>query len=162
MPPQPVFLRKAEIEDIDVLVDLNRCVHDLHVAAQPSYFKQPERHAVAALFRTRLERSEVQVSIANVGHIASGYIVSVLRERQENALCFARRVVEIEEVAVAPEHRLCGVARALVEHVLAQACEQGVSELELNSWAFNTGAHAAFEALGFRPMMVRFARQVSQ
>jgi hypothetical protein len=47
----------------------------------------------------------------------------------------------------------------LVERVLANARAQGVRDVQLTCWSFNAEARAAFEALGFRPMTVRFQRE---
>jgi ribosomal protein S18 acetylase RimI-like enzyme len=81
-----------------------------------------------------------------------------VRERPENALCLARRFYEVEEIAVSAGYRRQGVARALIEHVLAHARSAGIADVELTSWSFNVEAHAAFVALGFRPMVIRFGR----
>lgn len=155
----PITIRDAEDRDVNLLADLNRFVQDIHVAALPTYFKHPELGAVAESFRAKLARPDVRAWIASMGDVAIGYVVSVLRERPENALCLARRFYELDEIAVSPAHRQQGVARALVERVVTDACLQGVADVELTSWAFNTDAHAAFEALGFRPMTVRFRHQ---
>jgi ribosomal protein S18 acetylase RimI-like enzyme len=152
-------IRDANGADIELLVELNRCVHDLHLAALPRYFKQPAPDAVAELFRSRLERDDVRVWIASIDVAAVGYAVSVLRERPENTLCLARRFLEVEEIGVARGHREKGVARALIERAITEARSQDIPDLELTSWAFNVDAHAAFQALGFQPMIVRFRHQ---
>ncbi|HMI87857.1 MAG TPA: GNAT family N-acetyltransferase [Polyangiaceae bacterium] len=154
-----ITIRDAEDHDVHLLADLNRFVQDLHVAALPEYFKHPESGAVAESFRSRLHRPDVRVWIAHMGDGAVGYAVSVLRERAENALCLARRFYELEEIAVSLAHRRQGVARALVERVLTEARLQGVPDVELTSWAFNVDAHAAFQALGFWPMIVRLRHE---
>jgi diamine N-acetyltransferase len=149
-------IRDATVEDIEVLVELNRSVHDLHLAALPRYFKQAAPDAVAELFRSRLDRVDIRVWIASTDGKAVGYAVSALRERPENALCLARRFFEVEEIGVARGHREKGVARALIERAIAEARSKGIPDLELTSWAFNVDAHAAFRALGFQPMVMRF------
>lgn len=153
-----ITVREAQERDVDLLVEMNRIVHDLHIAAAPAYFRQPEPGAVAELFRSRIGRPDVRVWIANIGEVAAGYAVSVIRQRPENAICLARRFYELEEIGVSPAYRQLGVARALIERVLADARAQGVRDVELTAWSFNTDAQAAFEALGFRPMTVRFQR----
>lgn len=154
-----INVREAEQRDIDLLVDMHRIVHDLHVAAAPAYFRQPEPGAVAELFRSKLRRPDVRVWIASIGEVPVGYAVSVVRERPENAICLARRFYELDEIAVSPAHRQRGVARVLVQRVLADARAQGVRDVELTAWSFNSAAHSAFEALGFRPLTVRFQRE---
>jgi ribosomal protein S18 acetylase RimI-like enzyme len=152
-------IRDATAADLEALVELNRCVHDIHLAALPRYFKQPAADAVAELFRSRLDRKDIRVWIASIDGKAVGYAVSALRERPENALCLARRFFELEEIGVARGHRKKGVARALIERAIAEARSKGIPDLELTSWAFNVDAHAAFRALGFQPMIMRFRHQ---
>lgn len=154
-----ITVREAQERDIDLLVEMNRIVHDLHIAAVPAFFKHPEPGAVAELFRSRLRQPEGRVWIASVGEVPAGYAVSVIRERPENAICSAQRFYELEEVGVLPAHRQRGVARTLVNRVLADARAQGVRDVQLTCWSFNAEAQAAFEALGFRPMTVRFQRE---
>jgi ribosomal protein S18 acetylase RimI-like enzyme len=151
-----VTIRSAEDRDVGLLAELNRFVLDMHVDALPTYFKRAEQRAVADSFRSMLERPEVQAYIASIGDVPVGYAVVAFRERPENALCLARRSLEIDELAVSPSHRRRGVCRALVERALAEARSQGVSEVEVTSWVFNTDARAAFQALGFKPMLLRY------
>jgi ribosomal protein S18 acetylase RimI-like enzyme len=154
-----ITVSEAQERDIDLLVDMNRMVHDLHIAAVPAYFRHPEPEAVAELFRSRLRKPESHVWIASFGEVPAGYAVSVVRERLENAICSAQRFYELEEVGVSPAHRQRGVARALVERVLAEARAQGVRDVQLTCWSFNAEAQAAFEALGFRRLTVRFQHE---
>ena len=58
-------------------------------------------------------------------------------------------VAFLEGLYVAPEWRRRGVARALVESVVAWALQQGLSELASDSLIDNVAAHAAHGALGF-------------
>ena len=158
MPPD-LSIRNAEERDVNVLTDLSRYVHDVHVAAEPAYFKPFVSGVIAESFRSRLQHRDVRACIASVGDVPVGYAVVVLRERPEDARCLARRFCEVEEIGVSPAHRQHGVASALIEHVLREARSLGIHGLELTSWSFNATAHAAFEALGFRPMIVRFRRE---
>ena len=96
--------------------------------------------------------------IAEAEGTPAGFAVSSLRERPENALCRAQRYCELEEVCVAPAARRKGVARALVERVIAEARARGIDDIQLVCWAFNAEAQAAFAALGFEPLSVRFQR----
>ncbi len=70
------------------------------------------------------------------------------------------RPVQVHEIAawmgVQARHRRAGIGRALVGHVVAGAREQGIDDVELQSWAFNQNAQRAFTNLGFAPKVVRF------
>jgi ribosomal protein S18 acetylase RimI-like enzyme len=154
-----INIRDAEEQHVNLLTDLSRFVHDIHVEAHPAYFKPFELAVIAESFRSRLKDPNVRACIASVGDMPVGYVVIVLRERPEDARCLARRFYEIEELAVSALHRQRGVARALIEHVLREARSRGIHGVELTSWAFNATGRAAFEALGFLPMVVRFRRE---
>lgn len=151
-----IQIRDALERDVTALTELSRFVHDIHVEAHPAYFKPFEPGAIAEQFRTRLLRRETRIRIASLGDLPVGYVVVLLRERPEDARCFARRYCEIEEIAVAASRRRQGVARALIEDVRREARSLGIGGVELASWCFNETAHAAFQALGFDPMLVRF------
>jgi GNAT superfamily N-acetyltransferase len=154
-----ITVRAANEGDVELLAALNGVVHELHVAALPAYFKQPEPGAVAELFRSKLRRTDVRIWIASAGATPAGYAVVGIRERTETELCRARSFYEVDEIAVSAAHRRQGMARALLERVFAEARSQGVRDVELTSWSFNADAHAAFQALGFRPKVVRFGRE---
>lgn len=154
-----ITVREAQERDIDLLVEMKSIVHDLHVTSVPTYFKQPEPVTVAEFFRSRLRDPQTHVWIASAGESPVGYAVSILREQPETPVCLARRFCELDEIAVRPARRREGVARVMVERVLADARARGVRDAELTCWSFNADAQAAFEALGFRPMTVRLQRE---
>lgn len=154
-----IDITDAEERDVAVLTELSRFVHEIHVEAHPAHFKPFEADAVGEQFRSRMLGRGVRVCIASLGELPVGYVVAVLSERAEDARCFARRFYAIEEIAVSSAHRRRGVARALIEHVLSEARSLGIDGVELSSWSFNATAHAAFEALGFRPVVVRFRHE---
>lgn len=58
---------------------------------------------------------------------------------------------DILDVAVAPAHRRRGIARSLMETVLAEAEKDGVQTVFLEVRASNTPAIALYTSLGFTP-----------
>jgi ribosomal protein S18 acetylase RimI-like enzyme len=69
----------------------------------------------------------------------------------------------LEEVAIGvrPDQRRKGLARALVDIVVAASDADGIRDVELTSWVFNSGAQEAFRRLGFTPKLVRLGRRSS-
>jgi ribosomal protein S18 acetylase RimI-like enzyme len=55
---------------------------------------------------------------------------------------------------VEPDHRRCGVLRAMVAMACAWANERGVRDLRVRTNSGNAPANAAWEALGFLPAQV--------
>ena len=155
-------VREATGADVAILAHLNRAVQDLHVNNLPGYFKPANEAAVAQWFSSQLENPDCRTWIAEIDGAPAGYILTNICIKPENALRVAIRFCEIDQIAVARQFRLRGVARALVERVLEHARAQWISEVELTSWSFNTEAHEAFRALGFTEKILRFGRNISQ
>jgi ribosomal protein S18 acetylase RimI-like enzyme len=153
-----VDIRLAGGGDVEALAELNRVVQELHVARAPGRFTRPDARAVAEWFRSMVEDPAVRVWIAEDGGQPAGYVLALTCDRAETPFTSRREYCEIDQIVVARELRRRGLARALVERVLADARSRGIRDVELNSWCFNTEAHEAFRALGFTPQIVRFHR----
>ena len=141
------------------LAVLNGFVQQPQVGAHPEHFRTTRPHDVANWFATLLQLPTAAVWIAEEGEVPIGYAAALFHEQPENPFCRARRWCEIDQLAVDPGHQRRGVARALVEAVVADAEANGIHDVELNAWSFNENAHAAFHRLGFRPRIVRLRRQ---
>ena len=151
-----IEIRLAKVEDVDALVELHREVHAIHLAERPDQFKATRDHEVAAKFRERLNTSNVKVWIAEQHGKTVGHAVAIHYQRAEHAMCPARQWWEIDELGVTAGERRSGIGRALLQAVVDAATAIGVREIELNSWAFNHDAHAAFESFGFTRKVIRF------
>jgi GNAT superfamily N-acetyltransferase len=151
-----IEIRRAEAGDIDSLVVLHREVHELHLTERPDQFKPTRDEEIAGVYRTRLSTANTKVWIAALDRRAVGHVVAIHHQRAEHAMCPARQWWDIDELGVTAAHRRSGIARALLQTVVDAATAAGVSEIELNSWAFNHTAHAAFESFGFTPKVIRF------
>lgn len=62
---------------------------------------------------------------------------------------------EVTRIAVAPEQRRRGIARALLAHALAALAGRGVRRVHLEVRAANVAARALYESLGFETTGMR-------
>lgn len=62
---------------------------------------------------------------------------------------------QILNIAVSPDHRGRGIARALLEHAFSQATAQGAEVMALEVRASNDAAIALYEQLGFNRVGIR-------
>lgn len=147
----PPTVREATRDDLDALTQLSAQVQALHVAERPDFFKVPRPGPMAAWWRDELRDPDVSVWIAEHSGVVVGYLLMITRERAGNVFCHDRRWCEIDQIAVDAAHHRRGVARALLSHAVADARRRSVDHVELNVWAFNHVAQAAFERAGFRP-----------
>ena len=153
-----IAVRQGGESDAEILANLNCFVQELHVTNAPQRFKPVETVEVAEWYRKMLQNPDCRAWIAEADGLPVGYALTVFYDRPENPFCFRRVYCEIDQISVSPDYRRKGVARALIERALAEARAIGIRDVELNSWSFNTEAHNAFRALGFRPQIVHFSR----
>ncbi len=144
-------IRVATPADLDALMPLNAQVQAIHVAARPDFFRTPPEAEARRWLAGMLADPCVTAWLAFHGSRAVGYALAIFKQRLENPYCHPRTTCEIQQVCVAASARKTGVARALIESAIAHAADEGVEQIELNVWAFNGDARAAFERLGFAP-----------
>ncbi|HEY4102847.1 MAG TPA: GNAT family N-acetyltransferase [Polyangiaceae bacterium] len=152
-------IRPAGIHDASLLATLNQYGQAPHVAARPDIFKPTSHAELEAHYRAWLEQKTARGFIAELATEPVGYARAVARETAENPCCFARRWLELDEIGVATHARRRGVARALIERVVAVADAEGFASVELGTWSFNTTAQAVFAKLGFSPQRLRLERR---
>jgi ribosomal protein S18 acetylase RimI-like enzyme len=153
-----IKIRVAEVSDVEVLTSLVPHVHDLHLAERPEHFQKLQRDHVVIWFMSMLQSREVRAWIAELHGSPVGYVLTYVRQHAGNQFVSARRVCEIDAIAVSPSARRRGIARLLVEQVLANAREMQIQDVELSCWAFNSDAQAVLAKLGFKPKTIRYER----
>ena len=154
------MIRAAVDGDAAALASLSAFVQEFHFAERPDVFKPVDLGALESWFRAATVDPSWQILIAEVAGTAAGYVAVMDGSRLESAFARPRRWREIEQLSVSANHRRRGVASALLARVAASALSDGISVLELNTWAFNDVARQSFQRLGFLERNVRYERQV--
>ncbi len=149
-------IRRATIDDAELLCQLVKPVHDIHVAARPDIFKP---HAVTpdllADYREHLANDAVTVFITEEDGVAIGYILAKVIEREDNAYSYAVRLLDVDQMSVNPEYRSMGCGDALMDAVFDLAKSLDIQRVILNVWAFNERAIAFYKRQGFAPRDIR-------
>lgn len=145
-------VRTATLADAALLAELNRDVQQLHVEALPHIYKQvDDLTQVVEDFQQRiLGDPEWRTYIVEVDGEAAGYACAQVKRRPEHAYHYSHDFVYLDQISVRPEYRQSGCGRALMEAVFDLARDAGVGRVALDTMAFNTGAVAFYERLGFR------------
>lgn len=154
-------IRKAVLADKSTLSALCMDVQRIHAENHPGIFKMPQNDDfAAAFFEDMLADPQVVVYVAEDNGQALGYILCKSMERGENPFTYTMRYLLIDQISVRPEAREKGVGTALIRQAEILARELELSQIQLDSWAFNTNAHAFFEKLGFEKFNHRFWRNL--
>lgn len=136
-------------------------VQRLHAKHHSDRFKIPQSEDFAvASFDQLLAEPGVSIYLAEEDGQAIGYIVCKSMERPETPFTFAARYLYIDQISVRPAAQRLGAGAALIKQAQSLAKELDISKMLLDSWDFNTEAHAFFESLGVRKFNYRFWRDI--
>lgn len=156
------IVRSATAEDLTSLAVLNRVVQDLHIEAEPAYFRsQTEPDEVENFFRKILSDEHMKVLIAEDTQDAIGYIWFELQDKAATPFTNARRRIYIHHIVVSPKYRKTGAGSLLLRKAEAEACAQGIAYIALDTWAFNKTAQTFFKASGFDPFNIAMRKELN-
>ena len=154
-------IRLAISADSLLLSSLCMDVQSLHAKHHPDLFKIPPSNDFAvSFFDEMLTDSAITIFIAEENGQALGYVLCKLIERTENPFTFAMRYLLVDQISVHPTTQGRGVGAALIKQAEVLAMELNVQRIQLDSWGFNTEAHAFFEKMGFEKFNHRFLKNL--
>ena len=113
-----------------------------------------------AFFAEMLIDPLTRIFIAEEDGQALGCVLCKLVERAENPFTVAIRYLLVDQISVRPAAQGKGVRKVLIKQAEVLARELNVSRIQLDSWTFNTNAHAFFEKMGFKKFNYRFWRKL--
>lgn len=150
-------IRQATSTDSLLLSSLCVDVQSLHAKYHPDFFKTPTSDDFAAsFFDGMLADPATNIFIAEENGQALGYVLCKLIERPENPFTFTMRYLHIDQISVRPAAQGKGVGKTLIKRAVVLALELNLQRIQLDSWGFNTEAHAFFEKMGFEKFNHRF------
>jgi ribosomal protein S18 acetylase RimI-like enzyme len=150
-------VRRAAPADAARLADFNSHVQAIHHQRVPEWFPPPGDPDVADMLRSWLRQPESLGFLAEMDGRPVGYALAAVHHRPATPLTREGTWVDLDQIAVAPEARRKGVARALCEQVIGHARQHDLDEVQLNVWAFNDDAQALFTSVGFEPRSLRLS-----
>lgn len=148
-------VRRAVEEDIPRILCLLEQVDMVHHNGRPDLFKGSATKYSAEQLRQLLTDDSTPVFVCTDG---DGRVVG-------HAFCIHRRIIGdnvltdirtlyIDDICVDEAVRGRHIGRALYEHVVAYAREQGCYNITLNVWTCNPAAMRFYEAMGLTPQKI--------
>ncbi len=143
-------VRLATVSDADIISSLNFDVQRLHYNAHPHLFKPPSPEVFpAGLISELICKPDNYFYVAVEDDKPVGYIYITIRRQPENSFRYAFDMVYIDQISMRPEHRHKGGGRLLLQEAVKLAHSLDIKLVALDTWAFNSTAHAFFEEFGF-------------
>lgn len=155
------IIRRAVPSDVDAIVAMLRAFHGQHVAwdaarwttRNPPYFAY--EGWIAALAENR---GDGVVFVAEIDGTVVGYLIAEMSK--ESPEHWTPRALYLQDLYVGEAHRRSGIARSLMNALLAWSKEsQPAFQLRLMTAAANDAARKFFAGFGFRPCVVEMIRE---
>lgn len=159
-PAVPTAIRRAATTDLPTLGRLAAGLVDVHHRFDPQRFfaAGPDTASGYASFLGRqLTARDAVVLVAEAEGIVVGYVYAGVEGHDYMSLRGPAGVVH--DLFVDERFRGRGIARALLEHVLAELHARGVPRVVLSTADRNLEAQRLFARLGFRRTMVEMTRE---
>jgi diamine N-acetyltransferase len=144
-------IRQATKNDVDHLAELCKGVQAVHIELHPSLFRQPLHHELTAFFSDKLSDPNYIAFLAIDDGKPIGYVLLRIIRLSANVFVNARESVEIDHIHVIESHRQRGIGKRLAAKTVEIASSLEIKQVQLNVWAQNSRAIAAFKSFGFEP-----------
>ena len=132
-------VRQAEIEDVDALVPL--------FDAYRQFYDQPSDLSRARNWlRARIGANESVVLLAE----RDGHAVGFAQLYPMYSSVQTSRIWVLNDLYVSPDQRRLGSAKALLNHAIEHARDDGASRVQLETGRRNEAARALYRAAGWR------------
>ena len=141
--------------DLPALVHLNRQVQQLHVNLFPDTFRPPEDGPIGQFFSDMITQPDNYFLGAFDDQRMVGYIFCRYRKNPGHAFKYPAKVLYLDQICVDEDHRRSGVATTLLAEVKSLAMRLHADRIELDTYAINDVAKAAFSKLGSRTVTER-------
>lgn len=148
-------VRRAKNKDIPRVLELLVQVDMVHHNGRPDLFKGPVTKYTAKELEEIFAKEDAPVFVCvDESDRVLGHAFTVYKQILGNNVLTDVRTLYIDDICVDEAARGQGVGKALYEHVVAYAREQGFYNVTLNVWACNPGAMKFYEAMGLKPQKI--------
>ncbi len=145
-------IRRANEADLEGLNRLLRQVLEVHHEGRPDLFKGGvKKYTDGELVAILHDEGTPVFAAVDEKENMLGYAFCVFIQHKDNNILTDVKTLYIDDLCVDETARGTGVGRALYNHVLAFAKEQGCYNVTLNVWACNESAKRFYEKLGLVP-----------
>lgn len=150
-------IRKAQEQDIDAILELNRQIGEIHFEQAPQVFCPPSPEERAFLLAAISAEGRLFCVAEQEGAVV-GFLTARIDINETIPFLSKQPICRIGTVVVDEGHRSQGIGKALIAHCDEWGKVHGAHQIRLEVMAFNERAKALYEALGFKMLSQTMAR----
>ena len=145
-------IRKAEVKDVQPILNLLHQVLELHAAIRPDIFisgtTKYTENELNGIFTDPSRRTYVAVDENNA---VVGYVFCEIKEHLHSGNIVPHTELYIDDLCVDSSARGRQIGKQLFRYAQETARQTGCAVVTLNVWTGNDGARAFYEKMGMRP-----------
>ena len=149
-----MIIRRAVEADIPVIDKLLYQVHKIHSDIRPDLFNKGTKKYTDEELRSIIADELTPVFVAEKDGMVSGYAFCIHQQHINDNNLTDIRTLYIDDLCVDEASRGMHVGRALYDHVISYARENGYYNVTLNVWAGNDSAMRFYESVGLKVQKV--------
>ncbi len=147
------IVRLADKKDIPEIMNLLKQVNKVHYDGRPDLFKLATKYSPKQL-ETIISNDETPVFVCENEGKVLGHGFCILQRPENTKLLTNILTLYIDDICVDENARGKHVGKAIYEHILKYAKEEGCYNVTLNVWSCNPGAMKFYEKLGLKPYKI--------
>ena len=146
------LVRKAEIKDIDRIMELLLQVNMVHHIARPDLFKGPvTKYSADELVKIIKDENTPVFVYEDDNGTVQGHCFAQITKPENTKLLTDIKSLHIGDICVDEKARGSRVGESLFKYAKTFATEAGCYNITLNVWEGNDGAKAFYEKCGLKP-----------
>ena len=149
------YVRRAEKKDIPRVLELLVQVDMVHHNGRPDLFKGPATKYNAKELEVIFSNNETPVFVCvDEKGVVLGHAFTIHKQILGDSVLTDVRTLYVDDICVDEAARGKGVGKALYDHVVLYARDQGFYNVTLNVWTCNPGAMKFYETMGLKPQKI--------
>lgn len=144
------MVRFAEEKDLNIINELRKQVNDIHVEGRPDVFKAGFGTEIRDFAKVIMNGENSDIIVAERNGVICGMVCADYVNKPETPYSKARSFYHVQEIVVDKHFRRQGVAKELLDYIVADAKKRNLGRIELDVWEFNESAIEFYQAVGFR------------
>lgn len=149
-----IMIRRAAESDIPVIDKLLYQVHKIHSDIRPDLFNKGTKKYTDEELKSIIADDLTPVFVAEIEGRVLGYAFCIHQQHINDNNLTDIRTLYIDDLCVDETSRGMHVGRALYDHVIGFARENGYYNVTLNVWAGNDSAKRFYESVGLKVQKV--------
>ena len=141
-------IREAVTSDLRHIAPMLIHTQQLHVDAYPERYVPISFEDALLSLEAHIDNEDM-FWVAEENGLVIGYIVAQYLESKGHKILRDRRYCYLQQIGVLDSARGKGSGKKLLERLMKECSRQGIDDIELDVWGFNSSAQEFFQTSGF-------------